>query len=143
MTCSGTRKSIAAALSLSLALGALGVVGLAGCGGGPSTKRPTRASLTNPFLGPEYSSWLVGPISRLATPEESAAYLVLTDDAQAQAFIQQFWDRRDPSPDRPGNPLLEAFEQRSAEADRLYSESGFFALSVFGVQPLRCHEIAL
>jgi len=25
----------------------------------------------------------------------------------------------------------------------LYSESGFFALSVFGVQPLRCHEIAL
>lgn len=120
MICSVTRKSLASVLALSLSLGTLV---LTGCGGGTGN-RPTRASLTNPFLGPEYSSWLVGPIARLATPEETEAYLALTDDAQAQAFIQRFWESRDPAPDRPGNPLLEAFEQRAAEADRLYSEAG-------------------
>jgi GWxTD domain-containing protein len=123
LTCSVIRRSVASVLLLGLTLGA--ALGVAGCGGATGGgKRPTRASLTNPFLGPDYSSWLVGPVARLATPEETEAYLALTDDAQAEAFIQRFWASRDPAPDRPGNPVLEAFEQRAAEADRAYSEAG-------------------
>ena len=95
----------------------------AGCGGAPAPR--SLADLTNPFLGPETSSWLIGAVSRIATPQEVEAYLALRDDAAARAFIESFWTKRDPSPAEPGNPLLEAFEERGAAADRLYSEAGF------------------
>src|SRR5262245_37398120 len=95
----------------------------AGCGAGASSR--SEAALTNPFLGPEYTAWLVGPISRLASAQEIQEYLALKDDAQAAAFVQAFWDRRDPAPEKPGNPLRKALEERSAAADRLYSEAGF------------------
>jgi GWxTD domain-containing protein len=92
---------------------------------GTGTARRSAADLTNPLLGPDYSQWLVGAMSRLATPEESQVYLALTDDAAAEQFIREFWQRRDPSPDRPGNALLEAYEQRAAEADRQFTEAGY------------------
>jgi GWxTD domain-containing protein len=97
----------------------------AGCGGGGTAAPRSVAELTNPFLGPDHTDWLAGAVSRIATPEEIQQYLALKDDAQAEAFIQAFWNRRDPAPDKPGNPIREAFDQRSADADRLYSESGF------------------
>jgi len=96
----------------------------AGCGGGGGSISLSRAKLTNPFLGPEYTAWLVGAVSRLATPQEIQEYLALKDDGQAGAFIEAFWERRDPAPEKPGNPLRDAFDRRSAEADRLYSEAG-------------------
>lgn len=99
------------------------LVGGCGGGGGASVSR-SRAELTNPFLGPEYSAWLIGPVSRIATPQEIQEFLALQDDTRAAAFVQAFWDRRDPSPDKPGNPIREAFEARAAEADRKYSEAG-------------------
>ena len=86
------------------------------------------ADLTNPFLGPEHSSWLVGPIARIASPDEIAAYLALTDDGQAGQLIDQFWARRDQNPDKPGNPLREAFDERSTEADRRFTEAGYRGL---------------
>ncbi len=98
---------------------------LGGCGGGGAPASRSRAELTNPFLGPEYTAWLIGPIARIATPAEVQQFLALQDDAGAAAFVQAFWDRRDPSPDKPGNPIREAFDARSAEADRKYSEAGF------------------
>jgi GWxTD domain-containing protein len=103
------------------------VLPLGGCGGGGAGTAPasrTRAELTNPFLGPDYSAWLIGPVARIATPLEIQEFLALQDDTKAAAFVQAFWDRRDPSPDKPGNPIREAFEARSAEADRKYSEAG-------------------
>ncbi|MGH9360458.1 MAG: GWxTD domain-containing protein [Thermoanaerobaculia bacterium] len=100
------------------------VVGLiaAACAGGARPR--TIEDLTNPFLGPEHSQWLIGAVARLATPEEVQGYLALRDDAAAADFIRDFWARRDPNPDAPGNALLEAFEARSADADRSYSEAG-------------------
>jgi GWxTD domain-containing protein len=98
----------------------------AGCGGGMSTSTSrSMASLTNPFLGPQHTAWLVGAVSRLASPQEIQEYMALRDDQQAEAFIQSFWERRDPAPAKPGNALREAFDQRSANADRLYSEAGY------------------
>lgn len=96
----------------------------AGCGGPGVSGTRALGELINPALGPAYSSWMVGAASRLATPEEVNEYITLRDDAQAGAFIESFWQRRDPAPDKPGNPLREAFEQRAADADRLYSEAG-------------------
>ena len=67
----------------------------------------------------------MGPIARLATPEEIDAYQALADDAAAAAFIERFWADRNPAPDRPGNPLREAFEQRATEADKQFTEGGY------------------
>ena len=117
MTCSAATPSRLAGLALLL------VIGTQACSSAPAGR--SAADLTNPFLGPELSSWLIGPVSRIATPEEVQAFLALQDDAQAQAFVEQFWARRDANPDRPGNPLEEAFQERAVEADRLYTEAGF------------------
>jgi len=109
----------------SVLLLALLAAGCAGGGTASSSSTRSRAELTNPFLGPDYTAWLIGPVSRLATPEEERQFLALQDDQQAAAFVEAFWSRRDPAPDRPGNPVREAFEKRSAEADRRFSEAGY------------------
>jgi len=93
------------------------------CASGGSTGR-SAADLTNPFLGPERSSWLIGPAARIATSDEIRQYLALTDDVQAQAFIDSFWDKRNPTPGRE-NPLRKAFDERAVEADRMFSEAGY------------------
>lgn len=99
---------------------------VAACASGAAKPRATSAELlTNPELSPEYSQWLVGPAAELATPEEVDRYLALADDAAAAAFVEEFWARRNPYPERPDNPLREKFEERAAEADRLFSESGY------------------
>jgi len=102
---------------------ALLVLTLGACASGGSGR--SAADLTNPFLGPEHSSWLIGPISRVATADEIKEYLALTDETQAEAFIEKFWATRNPTPNRPGNALRIAFDQRAAQADRLFSEAGY------------------
>jgi GWxTD domain-containing protein len=88
-------------------------------------QRLTLADLTNPFLSPERTGWLIGAVSRLATQEEIDGYLALRDDAQAKAFVDGFWQRRDPDPLIPGNPVREHFEARSAQADKAFGEAGY------------------
>jgi GWxTD domain-containing protein len=97
---------------------------LAGCNAGPPRAR-TAAELNNTRLSPALSQWLIGAVSKLATPEEVQGYLALTDDAAATAFIEAFWAAHDPDPARPGNPLRELFERRALEADKRFSEAGY------------------
>lgn len=96
----------------------------AGCGGGAASPIRSKAELINPALGPDYSSWMVGAASRLATPEELNEYVTLRDDSQAEAFIERFWQKHNPPSDKPGTSLHQTFETRSANADRQFSESG-------------------
>ncbi len=102
----------------------LAALALAGCGSGGSSTPRSAADLVNFQLGPEYSHWLLGPIARMATPQEVQAYLALAGDFAAADFIEAFWARRDPDPEERGNPLRRAFEERAADADRMYSEAG-------------------
>jgi GWxTD domain-containing protein len=116
LICSGARNlAVLFALALVLAYGA-------GCAGAPAR---SATDLTNPFLGPEYTGWLIGPIARLATPEELQAFQALTTDEQAQAFVEAFWAKRTGSADQFGNTVRQVFEKRAAEADRAFSESGY------------------
>jgi GWxTD domain-containing protein len=96
-----------------------------GCGSGGATAPVRPADLNNTYLSPALSQWLIGAISRLATPEEVQAYLALRDDAAANAFIEQFWARRDPYPQRGGNPVRDIFDERAHDADRRFSEAGY------------------
>lgn len=85
-------------------------------------KRPGPEDITNFLLSPRLSQWLVGAISRMATQEEIAAYLTLTSDEEANAFIDAFWTKRGPDAVWPNKGKRQLFEERSAEADRLYDE---------------------
>lgn len=106
-----------------LVAAALAIAGLAA--GSPAARAAgDDVELLNVMLAPELAGWLIGPISRLATKQEVREYSALTRDADAVAFIERFWQRRDPDAARPGNPVREAAERRSAEADRRFSEAG-------------------
>jgi len=86
-------------------------------------KKYDRAFLIQPFLGPEYAQWLIGPIARVATEQEVEAYLALQDDEAAASFIEEFWKKRDPQPQFPSNRARERFEERAQEVDSLYGET--------------------
>lgn len=85
----------------------------------------TPDELVNVFVAPGYAQWLVGPIARLASEDEVRAYLAITDDAAAERFIDEFWQRREPMPDMPGLSARQQFEQLAEEADRQFGEATF------------------
>ena len=129
-------SSICCAANRALLALAACVLLCASCAGGGGSVAAI-ADLSNPFLGPDYSSWLVGPVARIARPEEIKAYLALHDDGEAAAFIQQFWQRHDSGgPENTGargigvapgalhRPALAIFEERAEVADKKYSEAG-------------------
>jgi len=87
-------------------------------------RRSDPASLTNPVLSPVYSQWLVGPIARMASDQEIQRYLSLKSDSEAEKFIEQFWQERNPYPSNPGNALRQLYRRRALKADQLFSEGG-------------------
>lgn len=151
MGTSRTRRRAGALLARGLAP-CLVLVALvwAGCGSGGSSAPRSATDLVNFQLGPEYSHWLLGAIARMATPQEVQGYLALTDDFAAVDFIEGFWARRDPDPAERGNPVRRAFEERAADADRMYSEGGLLGRRtargtihvLYGAPPTVEYEIA-
>lgn len=68
--------------------------------------------------------WAEGPARWLLLPSERREIRQAQDPGDAAAFIEEFWSRRDPRPQEPGNPYREAYDQRVAAADVLYAEEG-------------------
>ncbi len=83
------------------------------------------AEISNLFLSPQHSRWLVGPISQIASEAEVAAYLDLRSDEEAERFIEEFWSLRGPEPVWPKKGVRQVFEERVAEADKLFGEGVF------------------
>ena len=88
-------------------------------------KKRSDEELTNVFLSPALSQWLVGAIGRMATDDEIEGYLAVDSDDGARAFIEAFWAVRDDDSEIPGNRTRVRFEDRQAEADDEYSESAY------------------
>jgi GWxTD domain-containing protein len=65
-----------------------------------------------------------GPTRWLMLPDEERQYRRLRTTREVVDFIEEFWRRRDPEPDKPGNPFAKAFYERVEAADRLYSDEG-------------------
>ena len=65
-----------------------------------------------------------GPTRWLMLPEEIHRAEKLDSTRDAVEFVEEFWRRRDPDPEEPGNPFAKAFYERVEAADRLYSEGG-------------------
>src|SRR3954453_19276135 len=63
-----------------------------------------------------------GPAQWLMTKDELAQWKKIDNDAAAQAFIDLFWARRDPSPGTPANQFKDDFDARVAYADKAWPE---------------------
>src|SRR6185295_507643 len=69
----------------------------------------------------EPQAWL-SEVDSLITPREREVFLGLTQEADRQAFIQRFWQVRDPYPETPRNEARERWQERLQEARRRWSD---------------------
>ncbi|HUF18319.1 MAG TPA: GWxTD domain-containing protein [Thermoanaerobaculia bacterium] len=72
-------------------------------------------------LSPEMKAWGEGPVQHLMTAEESAKWKVIRTDAEAQAFADLFWARRDPTPATPINEAQIRFDELVKIADSRFT----------------------
>lgn len=72
-------------------------------------------------LSPQYRNWGDSAVQYLMMKQEKLDWAALRTDADAKAFIDLFWARRDPTPDTPANELRQQFEARIAEADKRFA----------------------
>src|SRR5580704_11090068 len=66
-------------------------------------------------LSSTYKKWLNQDVVYIITPEEKSAFKQLSNDEERDQFIEQFWLRRDPTPDTPENEYKEEHYRRIAE----------------------------
>jgi GWxTD domain-containing protein len=72
-------------------------------------------------LGTAYKSWLEQDVPYIISDEERKAFKALSNDEEREAFIEQFWLRRNPNPDSPENEFREEHYRRIAYANEHYS----------------------
>ncbi|HET7434892.1 MAG TPA: GWxTD domain-containing protein [Thermoanaerobaculia bacterium] len=72
-------------------------------------------------LSSDNAKFGTSPAQFLMTKEEQARWKTITTDAEAKAFIDLFWARRDPTPGTPKNEFREGYEQRVKVADQNFA----------------------
>jgi GWxTD domain-containing protein len=68
-------------------------------------------------LSSTYKKWLNEDVRWIISPEELSAFKQLSNDEERDQFIEQFWLRRDPTPDTPENEFKEEHYRRIAYAN--------------------------
>lgn len=71
-------------------------------------------------VSPQYRNWGESGMQYLMMKQEKTDWASVKTDADAKAFIELFWARRDPTPETPVNELRQQIEERMAEADKRY-----------------------
>jgi GWxTD domain-containing protein len=72
-------------------------------------------------VGKTYRTWLEEDVRYIISPEEEQAFKLLGTDEERDAFIEQFWLRRDPTPDTEENEFREEHYRRIQYANEHYS----------------------
>ena len=72
-------------------------------------------------LGSTYKKWLNEDVRWIITPEELSAFKQLSNDEERDQFIEQFWLRRDPTPDTEENEFKEEHYRRIAYANEHFA----------------------
>ncbi len=72
-------------------------------------------------LSGTYKKWLNQDVIYIITPEERSAFKQLSNDEERDQFIEQFWLRRDPTPDTPENEFKEEHYRRIAYANEHFA----------------------
>jgi len=83
-------------------------------------KRKQEDKLRKELMGP-YRKWLSEDVGYIITDEERQAFKRLETDDERQAFIENFWLRRDPTPDSAENEYKEEHYRRIAYANERYA----------------------
>ncbi len=72
-------------------------------------------------LSETYKKWLNEEVPYIITDEERKAFLSLSNDEERDAFIEAFWQRRNPNPDSPENEFREEYYRRIAYANEHFA----------------------
>jgi GWxTD domain-containing protein len=72
-------------------------------------------------VGKTYQSWLDQDVRYIISPEEEQAFKLLGTDEERDQFIEQFWLRRDPTPDTEENEFREEHYRRIQYANEHYA----------------------
>ncbi len=85
----------------------------------PLSEKQKKQSLKSLYkeLDPADKKWLDEDVRYIITDEEREAFLKLSNAEERDAFIEQFWLRRDPTPDTPENEFKEEHYRRIAYAN--------------------------
>lgn len=68
-----------------------------------------------------YKTWLNQDVPYIISEEETKAFKSLSNDEERDAFIEQFWLRRNPNPDSPENEFREEHYRRIAYANEHFA----------------------
>ena len=68
-----------------------------------------------------YTSWLKEDVAYIINDRERTAFQALQSDDERKMFIEQFWLRRDPTPDTPRNEAKEEHYRRIAYTNDHYA----------------------
>ncbi len=68
-----------------------------------------------------YKTWLDQDVAYIITDQERKAFKNLSNDEEREAFIEQFWLRRNPNPDSPDNEYREEHYRRIAYANEHFA----------------------
>ena len=68
-----------------------------------------------------YKTWLEQDVPYIITDEERKAFKALGNDEEREAFIENFWLRRNPNPDSPENEFREEHYRRIAYANEHFA----------------------
>jgi len=68
-----------------------------------------------------YKTWLNQDVAYIITDQERKAFMNLSNDEERDAFIEQFWARRNPNPDSPENEYREEHYRRIAYANEHFA----------------------
>lgn len=84
-----------------------------------ATNTPSEAA--RPATSPNYAAWLKEDVRWIITDEERAAFTLLKSDQERDQFIEQFWRRRDPTPETPLNEFKQEHYQRLLYANQHFA----------------------
>lgn len=100
--------------------------------GATNAEQPAQDPLTRPLSDKEkfkqqkelkqelkgpYKKWLDEDVRWIITDQEMKAFKSLSNDEEREAFIENFWLRRNPNPDSPENEFKEEHYRRIAYAN--------------------------
>lgn len=80
----------------------------------------SQKALRQELKGP-YKTWLNQEVPYIISDEERRAFMSLSNDEERDAFIEQFWLRRNPNPDSPENEYREEHYRRIAYANEHFA----------------------
>src|SRR6516164_5845611 len=68
-----------------------------------------------------YKTWINDEVGYIISDQERKAFMSLSNDEERDAFIEQFWQRRNPNQDSPENTFREEHYRRIAYANEHFA----------------------